>query len=195
MFTPNNNFQVVASYSHTNRVIDSAGKFAKTPNPQDRWAVWYFPNTDWGLTGKPFNTVYTDANDTSTWTGIGYGNGERQDDTPQHAVTVWANYQFTAGRLKGLSAGLGGSWESPREYQSGITHGSGQRITDKNGHIIVLRTPERYNFDLMARYAFKIEDHDASIQLNVYNLLDDQKLYGLIYAQPRTTRLEFAYNF
>lgn len=96
---------------------------------------------------------------------------------------------------KGLSAGLGGSWESPQEYQSGITHGSGQRIADKNGNIIILRTPERYNFDLMLRYAFKIEDHDASIQLNVYNLLDDRKLYGLINAQPRMTRLEFAYKF
>jgi outer membrane receptor protein involved in Fe transport len=195
MWTPNKNFQVVATYAHTERVIDNAGKFAKNANPQDRWAVWYFPNTDWGLTGKPLSTVYTDPKDTSTWTGIGYGTGERQDDTPQHSVSVWANYQFTKGQFKGFSAGLGGSWESPREYQSGITHGGGQRVTDKDGNLVILETPSRYNVDLMLRYAFKLQDHDAAVQLNVYNLLDDQKLYGLIYSAPRSAKLEFSYKF
>jgi len=195
IFTPASNFQIVASYERTKRVIDSAGQFAKSPNPQDRWAVWYFPNTDWGLTGKPLATVYKDPQDTSTWTGIGYGTGERQDDTPDHRVTLWAHYQFTKGALKGFSAGLGGYWESPREYQSGITHGSGQRITDKNGSIVVLKTPERYNVDLMLRYAFKLGRRDAAVQLNVFNLLDDRKLYGLIYAAPRFTKLEFDYKF
>ncbi|WP_415909212.1 TonB-dependent siderophore receptor [Oleiharenicola sp. Vm1] len=195
MWTPTNNFQVVATYAHTERVIDNAGQFAKSPAPQDRWAVWYFPNTDWGLTGKPLATVYTNAQDTSTWTGIGYGTGEKQDDTPEHAVSVWANYQITKGTLKGFSAGLGGSWESPREYQSGITHGGGQRVTDKNGNLVILKTPDRYNVDLMLRYAFKLDNHDAAVQLNVYNLLDDQKLYGLIYAQPRSAKVEFTYKF
>ena len=195
MFTPNDNFQVVATYAHTKRVIEDAGKFAKSPNPQDRWAVWYFPNTDWGLTGKPLSTVYTNKDDTSTWTGIGYGTGERQDDTPEHAVSIWSNYVFTKGALKGLALGVGGSWESPREYQSGITHGGGQRVTDKNGNLVILETPERYNVDLMARYAFKLGDHDASVQLNVYNALNDQDLYGLIYAAPLSARIEFGYKF
>jgi outer membrane receptor protein involved in Fe transport len=195
MFTPNNNFQIVTTYAHTKRVIDNAGQFAKSPNPQDRWAVWYFPNTDWGLTGKPIGTVYTDAQDTSTWTGIGYGTGERQDDTPEHSVSVWSNYIFDKGALKGLAIGLGGNWESPREYQSGITHGGGQRVTDKNGNLVILKTPERYNLDFMVRYAFKLAERDAHVQLNVYNALNDQKLYGLIYAAPISARLEFGYRF
>jgi len=33
------------------------------------------------------------------------------------------------------------------------------------------------------------------VQLNVYNLLDDQKLYGLIYAAPRSAKVEFRYKF
>ncbi|PTY00145.1 TonB-dependent receptor plug domain-containing protein [Opitutus sp. ER46] len=195
VFTLTKDFQIIANYANTKRVIDQAGKFAKSPNPQDRWAVWYFPNTDWGLTGKPLSTVYTDPNDTSTWTGIGYGSGERQDDTPDHSVSMWAHYQFPKGRLFGLSVGVGGTWESPREYQSGITHGGGQRITDKNGGIIVLETPERYNVDLMVRYAFKMHTHDAAVQLNIFNLLDDRKLYGLMYSAPRSARLEFSYKF
>lgn len=192
VYTPNNNFQLLANYAHTKRVITSAGNFAKYPYPQDRWAVWYFPNTDWGLTGKPLSTVYTDANDSSTWTGIGYGTGEKQDDTPEHVFNAWGNYKFTDGAPKGLTIGLGGTWESPREYQSGITHGGGQRITDKNGNIVVLKTPSRLTVNAMVRYEFKLADHDSSVQLNIDNLLDDRKLYGLIYSAPRTFHLEFS---
>lgn len=195
MFTPNDNLQFIVTYAHVERVIDSAGQFAKSPHPEDRWAVWYFPNTDWGLTGKPLATVYTDASDTSTWTGIGYGSGEKQDDTPDHQVSVWGNYSFTRGALKGLTIGAGGYWESPREFMSGLTHGGGQRVTDKNGNLVVLSTDDRYNVDLMARYAFKLADHDASVQLNISNLMNDQKRYGLIYSAPTTAKVEFAYRF
>lgn len=195
MFTPNQNLQIYANYSHTERVIDKAAQFAKSGSPQDRWAVWYFPNTDWGLTGKPLATVYANPQDTSTWTGVGYGSGERQDDTPENSASVWANYQFLKGTLKGLATAIGGTWESPREYQSGITHGGGQRITDKNGNVIVLKTPDRYNVDLMIKYAFTLRRHEASVQLNVYNLLDDRKLYGLMYSAPRSMRLTMAYHF
>jgi hypothetical protein len=195
VFTPTDNLQIITSYTHINKIITSAGNFAKNANPQDRWAVWYFPNTDWGLTGKPLNVAYRDPNDSSTWTGIGFGYGEKQDDTPEHQASVWANYQITKGDLKGLAFGIGGNYESPREYQSGITHGGGQRITDKNGNIVVLKTPARYTYNLMVKYAFKLQDHDASVQLNIYNLFDDRKLYGLIYAAPRTARLEFDYRF
>lgn len=195
MFTPTENLQFILTYAHVKRVIDSAGKFAKSPNPQDRWAVWFFPNTDWGLTGKQFDLVYPDAQDTSSWTGIGYGSGERQDDTPEHQVSFWGNYAFTRGRLEGLTFGIGGYWESSREFMSGITHGAGQRITDRNGNLVVLSTDDRYNIDLMARYAFKIGEHDASVQLNIGNVLNDQKRYGLIYSYPTTARMEFSYRF
>ncbi|MDP2137477.1 MAG: hypothetical protein Q8J74_06445, partial [Candidatus Didemnitutus sp.] len=195
VYSPNNNFQVVGNYSHTEKIITSAGKFAKYPYPQDRWAVWYFPNTDWGLTGKPLATVYKDSADTSTWTGIGYGTGEKQDDTPEHVYTVWGNYKFTDGRAKGLTIGLGSTYESPREYQSGITHGGGQRVTDKNGNLVILRTDSRLNVNAMARYDFTLFKRNSSLQLNINNLLDDRELYGLIYAQPRTIHLEFNTKF
>ncbi len=195
VFSPTNNFQVIASYTHIEKIITSAGDFAKYANQNDRWAVWYFPNTDWGLTGKPLTTAYKSPYDSSTWSGIGFGYGEKQDDTPEHQGSVWANYQFTTGAMKGWSFAFGGNYESPREYQSGITHGGGQRITDKNGNIVVLKTPARYSYNAMARYAFKLGGHDAAAQLNIDNLTDDRKLYGLIYSAPRTYRLEFDYKF
>jgi outer membrane receptor for ferric coprogen and ferric-rhodotorulic acid len=191
IFTPNDNFQLIANYAHTEKIITSAGNFAKYPYPQNRWAVWYFPNTDWGLTGKPLSTVYTNPQDTSSWTGIGYGYGEKQDDTPEHAINVWGHYKFTDGALKGFSAGLGGNWESPREYQSGITRGGGQRVTDSTGKPVVLKTDSRLSVNLLAKYEFDWSGRPSAVQLNVDNLLDDQKRYGLIFAAPRTWRLEF----
>ena len=202
MFTPMKNLQIIATYAHVNRVIDSAGKWAKYPYPQDRWAVWYFPNSDWGLANRPIGTVYSDKSapagsgpDTSTWTGVGFGSGERQDDTPEHQVSLFGNYSFDEGKLKGLTVGAGGYWESPREYMSGVTHGGGQFITDKNGNRLILSTAARKNIDMFIKYDFKIKNHDSSVQLNISNLLDDQKRYGLIYSDPRSMRLEFDYKF
>ncbi|MBI2517843.1 MAG: TonB-dependent receptor [Opitutae bacterium] len=195
LIKPNDNLQISLGYAHVQRVVESAGHFAKSPYPQDKWAVWFFPNTDWGLTSTPLDKAYGNANDTSTWTGTRWGQGLPMDDTPEHQFTAWANYEFTKGTLKGLSLGAGGYYESPRLYLSGLTHGGGQQITDKDGNPVMLRTKARYNVDMMARYAFKISDHEASVQLNVSNVLNDQKLYGFIYSAPTTARLVFDYKF
>ncbi|MDP1580596.1 MAG: TonB-dependent receptor plug domain-containing protein [Candidatus Didemnitutus sp.] len=195
LFSPTDNFQLMLSYAHTKRVITNPGKFIKYPHPQNRWAVWYFPDGNWGLTGYKLNEVYTDPSDTSTWTGIGWGAGQSRDDTPAHSVSAWANYRFTSGdRLKGLELGLGGQWESEREYFSGITV-AGQKQTNAVGQLIVLKHKPRLNLDLMARYPFKVRDNDAYLQLNVNNVMNDKDLYGLIYAPGRSVRLEFGYTF
>jgi len=194
MFTPNDNFQFVVTYAHTKRVITNPGKFIKYPHPENRWAIWYFPDGNWGLTGYDLDEVYTDPSDTSTWTGIGWGAGQSRDDTPKHAVSGWASYRFTSGRVEGLVLGLGGQWESEREYFSGITV-AGQKQTNGKGELTVLKHKARLNLDLMARYPFKLGGHNAFVQLNINNIADDKDLYGLIYAPGRSMRLEFGYSF
>lgn len=195
LIKPNDNLQISLGYAHVARVVESAGKFAKSPYPQDRWAVWFFPNTDWGLTRVDTAKAYGNTADTSTWNGVNWGQGLPMDDTPEHQFTAWVNYNFTKGTFKGLSLGVGGYHESPRLYLSGLTHGGGQQITDKDGNPVMLRTKSRTNVDMMVRYSFKLADHDASVQLNVSNVLNDQKLYGFIYSAPTTARLEFLYKF
>ena len=93
--------------------------------------------------------------------------------------------------MKGFSFGLGGNWESPREYQSGITRGGGQRVTDSTGKPVVLKTDSRLTVNLLAKYEFTWSGRPSTVQLNVDNLLDDQQRYGLIFAAPRVWRLEF----
>ncbi|HLP24158.1 MAG TPA: hypothetical protein VK477_00670, partial [Acidobacteriota bacterium] len=149
----------------------------------------------WGLTGYKVDEVYTDPSDTSTWTGIGWGAGQSRDDTPKHSVSFWAHYTVKhPGALKGLEVGLGGQWESEREYFSGITV-AGQKQTNGKGELTILKHKARHNIDLMVRYPFKLKAHDAYVQLNVYNLENDKDLYGLLYATGRSARLEFGYQF
>jgi hypothetical protein len=194
LLSPNENLQFVLTYAHTTRVITNPGHFIEYPHPENRWAIWYFPDSNWGLTGYPLEEVYTDPSDTSTWTGIGWGAGQSRDDTPKHAVSGWASYRFTGDRMPGLTIGLGGQWESEREYFSGITV-AGQKQTNGAGQLTVLRTEPRLNVDMMVRYPFKLGEHEAHLQLNVTNVLDDDDLYGLIYAPGRSMRLEFGYHF
>jgi iron complex outermembrane recepter protein len=194
LFSPTESMQFVLTYAHTKREIMNPGRFIRYPHPENRWAVWYFPDSNWGLTGYDLEEVYTDPNDTSTWTGIGWGAGQSRDDTPKHAVSGWASYRFVGERLRGLTFGFGGQWESEREYFSGITV-AGQKQTNGAGQLTVLRTEPRLNLDMMVRYPFAVRERQAYLQLNVNNLLDDDDLYGLIYAPGRSLRLEFGYDF
>jgi len=196
LITPTDNLQFIVTYAHTKRVITHPGKFIKYPHPENRWAPWFYPDGQWGLTGYPIDEVYPDRNDTSTWTGIGWGAGQSRDDTPKHSVSLWSHYKIDSwgGPLKGLEIGFGGQWESEREYFSGISV-AGQKQTDGKGKLITLKHKARLNLDLMLRYPFQVAQHAAYAQLNIYNLQDDRDLYGLIYAPGRSVRLEFGVSF
>ncbi len=173
------------------------GQWMNYPSRLDRWAVWNFNNGSWGTLGLPRNQIYGDpgtattAPDTSTRTGAGQAAG---DDTPKYRFDLWTNYSFE-GSLKGLSVGLGGYWESKRQYMSGVTHGSGQLILDGAGKLLVLYTQPRYNIDAMARYNWKRGGHDQYLQLNISNVFNDQDLYGLIYSAPLNAKLTYGIKF
>ncbi len=174
------------------------GQWMTYPHLQDRWAVWNFNNGSWGTLGLPRSQVYgtpgtaTSGPATETRTGAGQAAG---DDTPKYRFDFWANYRFE-GSLKGLSVGLGGYWESKRQYMSGVTHGSGQLILDAAGQLLVLYTPERYNLDAMARYEWKGRRGGSHyLQLNIANALNDRDLYGLIYANPLNAKITYGIRF
>ncbi len=195
LWVPNDKFQVLATYSRLDRRTVNVGKFPRYPYPQDRWANWYFPDGSWGLSGFPLNEAYGDPTDTSTWKGAGYLGVGSDDDTPKHAATAWATYVFTDGSMKGLVLGLGGQWESEREFVSARTDGSGQLQVDQNGRPIALYTDPRLNMDAMARYEFKWNNRPARVQVNINNLLNDKDQYGLGFAPGLSARIEFGMVF
>ena len=192
-FTPNDYLQFVFTGSVDASVRRlNLGQWPKYPYPQDRWAVWYFPNGSWGLMNEPLTVAYANPSDTSTRTSVGVYPG---DDTPKYAYSLWANYKFTDGRLKGLTVGIGGTWHSQEEFYSGVTHGSGQTEINTAGQPIIAYSPSQLLLNLFAKYEWKRWGHNQFVQLNVNNLLNDQKLYSLIYSTPLTARIEYGIRF
>jgi len=191
-FTPNDHLQIVVSAAVNSSVkLTNKGQWIKYPYPQDKWATWYFPNGGFGLKGQTLAAAYTDPSDTSTRTNTGTFPG---DDTPKYRYTFFANYKFD-GALKGVVAGIGGDFTAKRAYFSGVTHGSGQVQTDVNGKVIVVYMPSQVSVNLFVRKEWKARGHAQYVQLNVDNVLNDQKQYGLIYNPPISAKLTYAIGF
>lgn len=197
LWAPNNQFQVLATYSNVERQTLNVGKFPEHPaGATDRWANWYFPDGSWGLSGFSLEDAYANPYDSSSWTGAGYLGIGSDDDTPEHAAALWGTYKFREdGPLAGLTVGFGGQYESEREFISARTDGSGQLQVDANGNPIALYTDPRYNIDMMVSYNFTMGERPTRIQLNVNNLLDDTDAYGLGFAAGISARLEFGMEF
>ncbi len=191
LYAPNDQWQFLFSAALDSEVKRlKQGNYVKYPYPQDRWAVWYFQNGGFGLQGVPLKSAYTDPADTSTHiVSIFPG-----DDTPKNSFNFFTKYKFE-GRLKGLNVGVGGQWNSKREFFSGVTHGSGQAQYDANSKLLILYTPTKVNVNIFARYDFKREDRKQYLQLNVDNVFNDTKIYGLIYNPPITGKLTYGIAF
>lgn len=189
LFQPTNNLQLLLTWSHIEKVVLNAQAWPKYPYPQDRWAIWYAP-ISWAATaGRPLNQVYGNPQDTSTF--IAFGTGLPMDDTPKNQGTAWLNYQFArSSPLHGLSFGVGGEYESPRVVYPAY----GQNALDNSGNTVTLATPSRTTINAMVKYAFELNGHASSVQLNVDNVANDRKLYGFIYAPPRRWQLTFDYK-
>lgn len=196
LLTPLENWQIVFNYAHTEREIVSAGTFPLYPYPQDRWAIWYFPDGNWGLQGVPLNEAYGDPQDTSTWTGgPASTNGESLDDSPEHDIGFWTSYSFKNGSARGLTLGFGGDYESKRAYLTGFTVG-GNAVTDANGKRITLYTEDKLILNAMARYEFTLfGDNPSNVQVNIDNLTDDEDIYGYVYESGLGWRVFFGTTF
>jgi outer membrane receptor protein involved in Fe transport len=164
------------------------GTWPKYPYPQDQWASWYFAN--FGGEEEPLTTAYKNPQDTSTYVN----NTFPGDDSPKYSMSLFTNYKF-GGALKGLTVGLGESWHSQEEYFSGVTHGSGQIETNAAGLLIVAYAPSEFFLDGFAKYEWRSWGYHQFLQLNVYNITDNNQLYGLIYNEPITAKLTYGVSF
>jgi len=195
LFSLTDNWQLILNYANTEREIISQGKFPRYPYPQDRWAIWYFPDGNWGLQGVSREDAYGDPTDTSTWTGgPASTRGESMDDTPKHELSFWTSYKFSDGKLEGLKLGFGGNYQSEREYLSGFSF-QGDAITNQYGQRVHLYTDTKLILNAMARYDFDWKGHEAFCQLNIDNLTNDKKLYGYVYEPGMSWRFQLGLTF
>ncbi len=189
LYTPNDSLQFVlnASVDATVTRINN-GTWPKYPFPQDMWASWYFAN--FGGEEEPLTTAYKNPADTSTYVN----NTFPGDDSPKYSASLFANYKFN-GALRGWTVGVGGQWHSQEEYFSGITHGSGQIETNAAGLLIVAYAPSEFFLNAFVKYDWRSWGYSQFIQLNGYNLTDNNQLYGLIYNTPITGKITYGIKF
>jgi outer membrane receptor protein involved in Fe transport len=189
LYTPNDSLQFVFNADiHATVTRINNGTWPKYPYPQDQWASWYFAN--FGGEEEPLTQAYKNPADTSTYVN----NTFPGDDSPKYSATMFVNYKLN-GPLKGWTVGVGGTWHSQEEYFSGVTHGSGQIETNALGQLIVAYAPSEFFLNAFAKYEWKRWGYNQFIQLNGYNLTNNNQLYGLIYNQGISGRVSYGLHF
>jgi iron complex outermembrane recepter protein len=192
LYTPNDHLQFVLHANmdaSVNRL--NLGQWAQYPYPQDRWAVWYFQNGGFGLDGQPLAVAYTNPANTATRTNAGVFPG---DDTPKYQYDFWMNYKF-GDAWKGLSIGLGGEWHSQEEFFSGVTHGGQNIEQNSTGQTIIAYSPSSLTVNGMLKYEWRHYGHGQYVQLNVDNMTNDKKLYGLVYDTGLSAKISYGIGF
>jgi outer membrane receptor protein involved in Fe transport len=123
--------------------------------------------------GIPLETRQANL-DESSYDFTGQVSGIRTIDTPEHSFNMWNRYEFTTGRLRGWDVGLGINWRNERQSEQLITNGLDARSGLANQRF---RPPYKDDTKLNAAlgYRTRIGGKHVRLQLNVYNLLDDQK--------------------
>ncbi len=201
-YQPTNNWQMIFSGAKTERKVTKVfemGEYEWGAAGIDRWATWFFPDGSWGLTGAMgANEAYADeANaDTSSWNAVGLLEGEPQDDTPEYQFTFWNTYSFEDGVFEGFQIGLGAWWEDEREYESGVTDGSGSIAVDPDTGLPYNKTHDpRLEVNIMAKYNFEVGGNTSYVQLNIDNVLNDKDRYGWLYAPGTSWKLQYGMDF
>ncbi len=107
------------------------------------------------------------------------------NDTPKYTFRLWNKYTFREGALEGFDIGLGIRWTDRREAQFDFFSPSSYKII-----------PDRLSIDMALGYSMTLRnENEINLRLNVSNLLDDDKVYGYNYTEPRRWRLTASYRF
>jgi outer membrane receptor protein involved in Fe transport len=202
ILTPTKSWQIVLGYAHVKRSVTLGPKLVKATTYSE-FAVYYAnaigPVGQYGF--GPANEHFSDPKDTSTY-DRSLGVGLSFDDTPTDTYTLWNNYKFEEGALKGFFVGTGVRYEGARDYSAGgltVDGGINYAYTNPAGTASNADRYEpsrpKYNVDLLLGYGRKIGANYWDLRLNVFNLLDDQKLYGDIFNAPRSLRVSLGVTF
>jgi len=219
-FNPTRNWSIRTSYTRNDVIVtegisnladqDLEGGFFSPFHPTfTTLGESYFTN---GPVLGNLNSYTTDVR-TSSFVDTAYGNFKKSD-TPVHAFSLWNKYDFETGPFKGFAVGGGARYQSERTTDFG--HGRNDRPQEgredqPGGGFVTPPVPESWIFDLLLGYQRQIGGRPWLFQLNVRNLLDDQKLQAIglppegsgltvprtatLYLEPRDIRFTASVRF
>lgn len=203
--TPTDNLQLILSYAHVKRKITTKYyKYVdifKATGFNYQFGMWDYPQNSWGtMNGGSVASAYSNVNDSSTSIVPIALSGQSLDDTPQDQASLWIKYSFkNVEALKGWSVGLGGQYSGKRQWYSGFnTDGTSITTTTPAGvsTLVQFWTRPQYTYNALVEYRTKLANkYNMRIALNVDNVLDNQKAYGLVYASARSSKLSVGFDY
>lgn len=101
--------------------------------------------------------------------------GNRTIDVPIRQYTMWNRYQFTSGALKGLDTSLGFIFSGERQSEIALDNGVRTRADGRENQRFRPPYPADLKINTAIGYRMKIAKRDVRFQLNVNNLMNDQK--------------------
>ncbi len=101
--------------------------------------------------------------------------GNRTIDAPIRQFTTWNRYKFDSGLLNGLDVGLGVIWQAERQSEIALDNGGRTRADGRENQRFRPPYPADTKVNLALGYRTRIANQSVRFQLNVYNLLNDQK--------------------
>jgi outer membrane receptor protein involved in Fe transport len=128
------------------------------------------PGVGTGVNGLPITDHQLGFTSPTGGTLIVRKAGEQTAGYAERAYSLVNTYAFTEGRLRGLRVGLTSSFQqNHRAYMYTDAANAGKRK--------MYYYPNRFTNDFFAAYSFRLNRFvRASVQLNVFNLLDEQRI-------------------
>ena len=192
-FNPNKNISAFASYTFNDVTILKGASGIVDPT---------------ALTGLDTIFAYlspenfSDPLRPSTYNGIAQ-KGQKLNDTPKHTFSVFGRYSFLDGALKGSNLRLAARYAGER-----VTQGIDAQFDRIGGVAGGLTVPQRpllpssLFFDFGAGYTRKFGNYPVRFDLNVRNLLGDEKLEATnavgvtrLYVDPRDIQFSISTSF
>jgi len=166
---PTKNYSATIGYSYIKQEVTGGFRVSDQPGGTE-YDAW------WNYMGVPLaeRQAIGGANTGSVDFG-GTAVGNRTIDAPLRQFTTWNRYQFTSGRLNGLDVGLGVIWQAERQSEIALDNGVRTRADGRENQRFRPPYPSDTKVNMSLGYRTRIADRAVRFQINVYNLLNDQK--------------------
>jgi iron complex outermembrane recepter protein len=169
VLNPFKNYSATLGYSYIKQEVTGGFRVVDQPRgtEYDSW---------WNYMGIPLadrQALGGDKTGSIDFGGTAVGN--RTIDAPIRQFTMWNRYEFTNDRLKGLDVSLGLIHQAERQSEIALDNGVRTRADGRENQRFRPPYPSDTKVNVAFGYRMKIAQRQVRFQVNINNVLDDQK--------------------
>ena len=172
VFNPTKNWRGTVNFSVSDAFV--SGAYAETRAHYDQYVG------EWRA--RAANSALTDANGINTrlrTIETGFFNntdGRTLERTPDYSARLFTTYRIPAGRLKGLSIGGGAQFDGARVIAAAQEWDPATNSFISPDPLASVKSASYFLVNTMLSYHFKLWGRQVRAQLNINNLLDEDKV-------------------